>query len=213
MDPITFMTNKTMLYKNPRATLDDDTDSDSVKPSKEISSQIGLNQIFFYDDVTKSSIYNLNRQLDIAAKSVQVLKISYNLKSTPPIELYVGSDGGEVFSAFSAVDRIIASPVEIHTYVEGMAASAATLLSVCAHKRYIRKNSFMLIHEVRGGLWGPFEEIKEEVKNLELIMSYIKSIYLKHTKFTEDELEDILKQDLYLDANECLKYGLVDEIV
>lgn len=203
----------TMLYKNPRATLDDETESESGKSSKEISSQLGLNQIFFYDDVTKSSIYNLNRQLDLAAKSVQVLSISYNLKVKPPIELYISSDGGEVFSAFSAVDRIISSPVEIHSYVEGMTASAATLLSVCAHKRYIRKNSFMLIHEVRGGLWGPFEEIKEEVKNLELVMSYIKSIYIKHTKFIENELNDMLKQDLYLDANDCLKYGLVDFIV
>lgn len=207
------MTNKKLMYKNPRAAFEDDGDSDSQKGSKDISPQIGLNQIFFYDDVTKQTIYNLNRQLDISAKSSQILQISYNLKEAPPLELYVGSDGGEVFSAFSAVDRIISSPVPIHSYVEGMAASAATLLTVCAHKRFIRKNSFMLIHEVRGGLWGPFEEIKEEVKNLELVMSYIKSIYLKHTKFTESDLDDVLKQDLYLDAHDCLKYGLVDEIV
>ena len=207
-DQLKFMRNKKPNYYNPYAMVDDDSESESAKPSKDISSQFGSNQIFFYDDVTKLSIYALNRQLDIASKTVQVLKINYNLKDTPPIDLYVGSDGGEVFSAFSAVDRIQASPVPIHSYVEGMAASAATLLTVCAHKRFIRKNSFMLIHEVRGGLWGPFEDIKEEVKNLELIMSYIKKIYLAHTKFTESELEDV-----YLDATECLKYGLVDEIV
>jgi ATP-dependent protease ClpP protease subunit len=207
------MMNKKLLYKNPHVMTDEDADSESLKPSKDISSQFGSNQIFFYDDITKLSIYALNRQLDIAAKTVQVLKINYNLKETPPIDLYVGSDGGEVFSAFSAVDRIKSSIVPVHSYVEGMAASAATLLTVCAHKRFIRKNGFMLIHQVRGGLWGPFEEIKEEVKNLELIMSYIRTIYLQHTKFTESDLDDLLKQDLYLDANDCLKYGLVDEIV
>jgi len=207
------MMNKKLLYKNPYIMTDEETESESLKPSKDISSQFGSNQIFFYDDVTKLSIYALNRQLDIASKTVQVLKINYNLKETPPIDLYVGSDGGEVFSAFSAVDRIKSSIVPVHSYVEGMAASAATLLTVCAHKRFIRKNGFMLIHQVRGGLWGPFEEIKEEVKNLELIMSYIRTIYLQHTKFTESDLDDLLKQDLYLDANDCLKYGLVDEIV
>jgi len=192
---------------------DEDSDSESMKPSKEISPPLGSNQIFFYDDVTKSSIYSLNRQLDIAAKSVQLLTINYNLKEVLPIELYIGSDGGEVFSAFSAVDRIKASVIPVHSYVEGMAASAATLLSVCAHKRFIRKNSFMLIHEVRSGVWGPFEDIKEEVKNLELIMKYIRTLYLAHTKFTDSDLDEILKQDMYLDANECLKFGLVDEIV
>ena len=201
------------IYKNVYRMGDEDSDSESMKPSKEISSPLGSNQIFFYDDVTKSSIYSLNRQLDIAAKSVQLLTINYNLKEVLPIELYIGSDGGEVFSAFSAVDRIKASVIPVHSYVEGMAASAATLLSVCAHKRFIRKNSFMLIHEVRSGVWGPFEDIKEEVKNLELIMKYIRTLYLAHTKFTDSDLDDILKQDMYLDANECLKFGLVDEIV
>ena len=71
----------------------------------------------------------------------------------------------------------------------------------------------MLIHEVRSGVWGPFEDIKEEVKNLELIMKYIRTLYLAHTKFTDSDLDEILKQDMYLDANECLKFGLVDEIV
>lgn len=201
------------IYKNVYRMGDEDSDSESMKPSKEISSPLGSNQIFFYDDVTKSSIYSLNRQLDIAAKSVQLLTINYNLKEVLPIELYIGSDGGEVFSAFSAVDRIKASVIPVHSYVEGMAASAATLLSVCAHKRFIRKNSFMLIHEVRSGVWGPFEDIKEEVKNLELIMKYIRTLYLTHTKFTDSDLDEILKQDMYLDANECLKFGLVDEIV
>lgn len=201
------------IYKNVYRMGDEDSDSESMKPSKEISSPLGSNQIFFYDDVTKSSIYSLNRQLDIAAKSVQLLTINYNLKEVLPIELYIGSDGGEVFSAFSAVDRIKASVIPVHSYVEGMAASAATLLSVCAHKRFIRKNSFMLIHEVRSGVWGPFEDIKEEVKNLELIMKYIRTLYLAHTKFTDSDLDEILKQDMYLDANECLKFGLVDEIV
>jgi len=201
------------IYKNMYRMGDEDCDSDSTKPSKESSSPLGSNQIFFYDDVTKGSIYSLNRQLDIAAKSVQLLTINYNLKEVVPIELYIGSDGGEVFSAFSAVDRIKSSVIPVHSYVEGMAASAATLLSVCAHKRYIRKNSFMLIHEVRSAVWGPFEDIKEEVKNLELIMKYIRTLYLAHTKFTDSDLDDILKQDMYLDANECLKFGLVDEIV
>jgi len=44
-------------------------------------------------------------------------------------------------------------------------------------------------------------------------MNKIKQIYLSKTKFKESELDDILKHDLYLDAKEALKYGLVDEIL
>lgn len=191
---------------------EEEVDIDSQKSSKE-SFSVGSNQIYFYDDVTRQTIYNLNRQLDSTAKSIQLLSIHYNLPVLPPIDIFINSEGGEVFSAFSAVDRIKSSKVPVHTYVEGFCASAATLLSVCAHKRYIRKNGFMLIHQVRSGMWGTFAEFEDEIENLELIMKYIKQIYLTNTKIVESDLNEILKHDTYLNAEECVKYGLVDEIV
>jgi ATP-dependent protease ClpP protease subunit len=71
----------------------------------------------------------------------------------------------------------------------------------------------MLIHQVRSGLWGSFAEFQDEIQNLELIMRYIKQIYLEHTNIPESDLVEILKHDTYLNAEECIKYGLVDEIV
>lgn len=191
---------------------DEETDVEQQKLSKDFVS-ISSNQVFFYDDVSRQTIYSLNRQLDSTAKAIQLLNIHYNLPVSPAIDLFINSEGGEVFSAFSAVDRIKSSSVPVHTYVEGFCASAATLLSVCAHKRYIRKNGFMLIHQVRSGLWGSFAEFQDEIQNLELIMRYIKQIYLEHTNIPESDLVEILKHDTYLNAEECIKYGLVDEIV
>jgi len=191
---------------------DDETENESTKSSKEFIN-ISSNQIFFYDDVTRQSIFTFNRQLDATVKSIRLLNIHYNLPITPPIELFVNSEGGEVFSAFSAVDRIKSSKVPIHSTVEGFCASAATLISVVAHKRYIRKNAFMMIHQLSGGIWGNYEIIKEEYENMELLMTCIKKIYLEHTKIPESDLIEILKHDTYLNAEECVKYGLVDEIV
>jgi ATP-dependent protease ClpP protease subunit len=204
--------NKKTTYTPVYLMSDEETDIDQQKLSKD-SVSISSNQVFFYDDVSRQTIYSLNRQLDSTAKAIQLLNIHYNLPVSPAIDLYINSEGGEVFSAFSAVDRIKSSPVPVHTYVEGFCASAATLLSVCAHKRYIRKNGFMLIHQVRSGLWGSFAEFQDEIQNLELIMRYIKQIYLEHTNIPESDLVEILKHDTYLNAEECIKYGLVDEIV
>ena len=191
----------------------DDSAAMAGKESKDSSLNLNSNQVYFYDDVTKQSIYNLNRNLDIVAKNLLMVKLSYNLIESPAIELYISSEGGEVFSAFSAVDRIKNSKVPVHSYVEGIAASAATLLSVVAQQRYIRKNSFMLIHQLSSSVWGNFAQIQEETKNLELLMKYIKNLYMTHTKIDESELDKLLKQDLYLDAEMCLKFGLVDYII
>jgi len=202
-------TNKKAVY----VMSDDECEDSSNKTVKDSSSTVGTNQIYFYDDVTRTSIFNLNRQLDIVSKNLLFVSVNYNLEVVPPVELYISSEGGEVFSAFSAVDRIKSSKVPVYSYVEGIAASAATLLSIVAHKRFIRKNSFMLIHQVSGGLWGNFAQFKDEMQNLELLMKYIKDIYLTHTKFTEEELDNMLKHDIYLSAEQCLEKGLVDEIV
>jgi ATP-dependent protease ClpP protease subunit len=205
------MTKKT-TYTPVYLMSDEETDVEQQKLSKDFVS-ISSNQVFFYDDVSRQTIYSLNRQLDSTAKAIQLLNIHYNLPVSPAIDWFINSEGGEVFSAFSAVERIKSSPVPVHTYVEGFCASAATLLSVCAHKRYIRKNGFMLIHQVRSGLWGSFAEFQDEIQNLELIMRCIKQIYLEHTNIPESDLVEILKHDTYLNAEECIKYGLVDEIV
>lgn len=204
-----------MNKSNPKIYMfaDEEVEGDNSKLQKETNHQIGTNQLYFYDDVTRTSIYNLNRQLDTTAKIIQALKINFNIKEVLPIELYVSSEGGEVFSAFSAVDRIKSSPIPVNTYVEGIAASAATLLSVCGARRFIRKNAFMLLHQISSAYWGNYMQIKDEVKNLELIMTLVKQIYLQHTTFQESELDELLKHDIYLSAEDCIKYSLADEIL
>ena len=100
--------------------------------------------------------------------------------------------------------------------IEGAAASAATLISVVCHERIIRKNAYMLIHQMSSGFWGKMEEIKDEIINLKKLSKNLKKIYKQHTKLdnkTSDiKLNHILKRDIWWDADECLKYGLVDEI-
>jgi ATP-dependent protease ClpP protease subunit len=181
---------------------------------KDISiSPVSGNKIYFYSDVTRESIYMLNRQIDELTKQLKLVQFNYNLSHPPVIELCISSEGGDVFPALSTVDKILGNPIPIYTYCEGIVASAATLISVVGKKRFITKNSSMLIHQCSSGLWGNYQQFNDEVKNLDLIMGLIKKIYLKHTKFKEKELIDVLSHDLCLDSVQCLERGLVDSIV
>ena len=189
-------------------------ESDDLKPQRDLGNFSNqTNQLFFYSDVTRESIYNLNRQLVEVEKQLRLVQIQYNVPYLPPIELYIASEGGEVYSGFTAVDRILSSKIPVDTYVEGIAASAATLLSVVGRRRYIRKNANMLIHQVSSAMWGNCAQFQDEMKNLDLVMSMIKKIYLKHTKLKEKDLTELLKHDICLSPEECIKYGLCDEII
>lgn len=176
-------------------------------------SPISGNRLYFYSDVTRDSIYTLNRQIDELTKHLKFVQFCYNLPEPPPIELQISSEGGEVFAALSTVDKILNNPVPIHTHCEGIVASAATFISVVGKKRTISKNSCMLIHQVSSGIWGNYQQFKDEMQNLDLIMKIIKNIYYKHTDFKENDLEEILKHDLCLEPEDCLKWKLVDFIV
>lgn len=171
------------------------------------------NKIYFYTDISKDTILTLNKQIDNVTKQMRVLQVNYDLDSPPPIELHICSDGGDVFAAMASFDKILNNPVPIHTYIEGVVASGGTILSVAGGRRYISKNSCMLIHQVSSGLWGNFMQFKDELKNLELIMTLIRTVYLKRSKFKTKQLDTLLQHDLFLPAEECLRHGLVDHII
>ena len=173
---------------------------------------IEKNRIYFYSEVYRTKILTLNKTLRKLDK--ELVNRSNTLDSpVPNIYLHIQSFGGSVFSAFSTIDYILNSTSPVHSVVEGCAASAATLMSVVAEKRYINEHSYMLIHQLSSGVWGKYEEIKDDVKNCDRLMKMIKEIYVKYTKIPKKKLEGILKHDLWFDAEQCLEYGLVDEII
>ena len=171
------------------------------------------NSVYFYSEVTRPKILLLNKNLHELGKNL--VNQANLLGSTLPadIHLHINSFGGSVFAGLSATDYVKSSPVPIRTVVEGCAASAATLFSVVAHHRVIRRNSFMLIHQLSSGMWGKYEEMKDAMENNDLFMRIIKDIYEEHTKLPKRKINEILKRDLWFDAETCLEYGLVDEII
>ena len=129
-----------------------------------------------------------------------------------PIYLHINSYGGSVFDALSIIDTIQNCNVPVYSIIEGCAASAATLISVVCNKRYITKNSYMLIHELRSGIWGKYSEIEEEYENLTSLMDTLFSIYEENTNIKNQKtLKNLLKKDSWWNAEICLKKGLVDE--
>jgi len=169
------------------------------------------NMIMFYGEVNERNNKTLNKVLRGLDKDLQTVKVKYGVEV--PIKLYISSYGGSIFAAFSTVDTILTLRTPVHTYIDGSAASAATLISVVGEKRYIHKNSFMLIHQLSSVMWGKYEEFKDEMENLDLLMSRIKDIYREHCTLPKKELTNILKHDLWLDSTKCIKWGLADEIV
>lgn len=70
----------------------------------------------------------------------------------------------------------------------------------------------MLIHQLSSITWGKMSEIEEDVVNLKELMKQIKILYKTYSNITEEEIEELLKHDLWWNADICLENGLVDEL-
>ena len=160
--------------------------------------------VYFYGDVSVESCALLSRRL------VELEK----LNKIEPINIYIQSFGGDLLATFNVIDTIERIKCPIYSYVDGYAASAATLISVSCNKRFMGKRSLMLIHQLSGGSEGTYGYMKQEMDNMDIYMEFAREIYLKHTKLNNDLLSDILKYDnKWMNSTLCLEYGLVDKIL
>lgn len=183
----------------------------ALNPFKEFKGK--KNHVYFTEDITKKSCRDLIERIEEVTIRIQKLSSDYDMESTPKIYLHISSPGGDIFPTFGVMDVIRRSKIPIVTIIEGAAASGATLISLMGSERWITQNSYMLIHQLNGGFWGTFSEMEDEMLNKKEWMERIIKVYEEKTKMKSADLRNLLKHDLYWNAEECLKRGLADKIV
>jgi ATP-dependent protease ClpP protease subunit len=96
--------------------------------------------------------------------------------------------------------------------VDGFVASAGTLITLAAAKRFIQPNAYMLLHQLSSGVWGKMSAIDDEVHNLRKLMNHITKFYLAHTRLKSSALQKLLLKDVTWNAEECLAKGIADAL-
>jgi ATP-dependent protease ClpP protease subunit len=100
------------------------------------------NEYYLYSDITVNSVMGLLKFIKNAEKRWNnFLLENFDIveKAEPkPLKIYINSEGGEIFAAIPLIDAITNSKIPIHTYIEGIAASAASLISMSGSKNHIK---------------------------------------------------------------------------
>ena len=173
------------------------------------------NHIFFKTDVTKDSIDKLAQEIDHLNCKLANLERKTTLGNfaPKPIYLHITTNGGDLLSGFFAYDKIKASRIPVNTVIEGGVASAGSLMSIAGSRRYMTPNSHLLIHQLRTGIIGTYEELADEKTNCNQFMNKLVGIY--HTncngRLSKTKIRDILKRDIFWDTKTAIQNGLVDE--
>lgn len=163
------------------------------------------NNLYFQGEITPESCFYLQQNLI----KLQKIENKYNC-----INFYIQSGGGSLLPTFGVIDTMKLSKIPVNTYINGYVASAATLLSVSGHKRFISKNSMMLIHSLRTVIGEVnYQQLEDNYYNSASMMNIVKNIYKDKSTIDNNQLEYLLQHDYWLNSTECLKYKFIDYII
>lgn len=130
-----------------------------------------------------------------------------------PIILMVNSYGGDLALANNFCDIIKASRIPIITVAMGATMSAAFLIFISGHKRFVFKHSSLLVHQGSGVIGGSAAEIEEAQKHYQKQIEEMKTYILENTRIDEKVFNRNKKKDWYLNAQQCLEMGICDVII
>ena len=134
-----------------------------------------------------------------------------DLKDTP-INLRINSLGGDVFDGMAMYNVIKRREAKTTVYIEGIAASIATIISLGADEVVMAENSLFMIHNAWGGTMGEAKDMRKTAETLEKITGELTDIYRKKTGLSYDALAEMMDEETWLNANEALEMGFIDTI-
>jgi len=137
--------------------------------------------------------------------------IQYN--KDKDINLVISSYGGDVYAMLGTIDYFNTLPVKVNTHCLGACMSAAAVILACGTgKRTMSENSTVMVHEGSAFEAGKTSDVLKGADHLKKLQSNINRILGEVTKKDQKFWEEVSKQDTYLTSEQCLEYGIVDEI-
>ena len=169
-----------------------------------------------YSRLLKDRIVILSGEItDTNANSVVAELLYLDSLNNGDIHIYINSPGGSITAGMAIYDTMNLIKSDVSTICIGMAASMAAFLlsSGTKGKRYCLPNSEVMIHQPLGGAQGQATEIKIAAERILKLKDKLNRILANNTKQKLDVIERDTERDNFMDANEALEYGIVDEIL
>ena len=128
------------------------------------------------------------------------------------INLRINSLGGDVFDGMAMYNVIKRREAKTTVYIEGIAASIATIIALGADEVVMAENSLFMIHNAWGGAMGEAKDMRKTAETLDKISGELTDIYRKKTGLSYEALQEMMDEETWLNAEEAYEHGFVDVI-
>lgn len=130
------------------------------------------------------------------------------------VTVRINSPGGDVFAAHAIHNLLLNHNGKVTCVIDGLAASAATIVAMGASKIIMPANSMMMIHNPKMCMndYCDADELSTIAESLNKVKDSIIAAYQKRCKLSAEELAEMMSKETWLTAEECLQFGFADKI-
>jgi len=160
-------------------------------------------RVFMYGNISTTSAEELNKKL-----------IAMSIDSPEkPITIEINSGGGSCIAGLSIIDTIESLSCPVYTIITGVSASMATFISIAGDRRFITKNAYWMAHPISLMKADYIGFLKDSMPWLKGLEKRCLSMYLKKTNLPKETIEKCKRGEVWLNAKQCIKYNVADEIL
>jgi len=170
-----------------------------------------------YSLLLRERIVMLFTPINDQVANVIIAQLLYLDRENPDkdISMYIQSPGGVINAGLAIYDTMQLIRAPVSTICVGLAASMATVL-LCAGakgKRYTLPNATVHLHQAYGGAQGQAADVAIAAREIMRMQEIIQGILSKHTGQALDKIAHDSDRDFYLNPEQAVEYGLVDEVL
>ena len=189
----------------------------SVIPMVIESSGRGERAYDIYSLLLKERIVFLGTPIDDQVANLVVAELLFLSREDPErdIEMYINSPGGQIYAGLAIYDTMQMIPNKISTVAVGVTASFGTVLLAAGAKghRYALPHATIHIHQPLGGAQGQASDIEIQAREILRLKARLNQIMSDNTGKPLEVIEHDTERDFYLDAEQAVDYGIVDQVL
>lgn len=177
--------------------------------------QNGTIDIYLYDDITAD--YRSWWTGDVVKSETSSKAVKELLEANPnatQINLHINSNGGDVKEGMGIYSLIKRHPAQKTAYIDGFAASIASVIAMSCDKVVMSSLALMFLHHASMCVYGNANELRKAAEDIEVIDGSSCKAYQNHAgdKLSDEKLKELLDGETWLNAEQCLELGLCDEV-
>lgn len=164
--------------------------------------------LYFFGDINSESLGEWQKYYpdDKAPKDVQ--DFLNQLDGISKINVHINSGGGSVFGGIAIYNILKRHNAEITVYVEGLAASIASVIAMAGDKIIIPANAQMMIHKPSSITWGNADDMRKEADILDGCQKVILNTYMQHTKegIMPEQINELINAETWKNGEEWQEF-------